>query len=66
MAAAAYVVLADTQVTWGGETTFVRHGTVLSIDPASPLGAAYGGPSNLGTLPPYQAGEDADHTTLGN
>jgi hypothetical protein len=41
------VAPADVSVTWNGETTFVREGTVADIPPGSKLEAAYGAPSNL-------------------
>lgn len=67
MAVTTYVVLADTEVTWGNNTTYVRKGTLVSIDPGNAaLVAAYGGGGNLGTLPPGQSGDDADHATIGN
>lgn len=63
MAGRPRIVLTDVSVTWDGESTFVRHGTVVDIaDPASALGLAYGGAANLG--PVINAGgdpEDADH-----
>jgi hypothetical protein len=65
MALGAYVVQADTHVTWGG-TSFVRKGTVVEIDPLSAMGTAYGGPTNLKPLPSSESGDDADHSELGD
>jgi hypothetical protein len=62
-------VLADTQVTWGGETVFVRKGTVADIKPGSRLEQAYGGSANLSAvLAPAQRGDepDADHAGISN
>jgi hypothetical protein len=45
---------------------FVKAGTVVSVTPGSELETQYGGPSNLGPLPPGETGDDADHAALGN
>jgi hypothetical protein len=66
VSAGPYVVKSDTSVVWDGNTTFVRRGTVVEIDPASALGTAYGGPSNLDPLRANETGDDADHADLGN
>lgn len=70
MAAQPMVVQTDVEVSWppGSLAQFVRHGTVVQIDPSSAMGAAYGGPSNLAALPASQTGDgtDADHAELGN
>jgi hypothetical protein len=61
------MVLTDTQVTWDGATEFVRHGTIVDIaDPASPLGLAYGGSSNLSAVITTGDPESADHAAQGN
>lgn len=61
----AYVVQADTTVTWGGEF-FVAARTVVDIVPGSPLYNAYGGASNLVPLAPTQQPDVADHAETGN
>jgi hypothetical protein len=62
----AWIVRADTWVSWppGIDPVFVRHGTVVLLDPADALGLAYGGVDNLALL--MQTGAEADHSTLGN
>ena len=44
------IVLTDTDVSWDGNTTFVRHGTIVDIVPGSALETAYGGSSNLSAV----------------
>ena len=64
---APYVVQAGTNVTWGGETLFVRRCRVVMLDPANTaLWNAYGGSSNLLPLPPGQHSDIADHSTIGD
>jgi hypothetical protein len=60
-------VLADITVSWdphanGAErATFTRHGTVVDIQPGSPLETAYGGPGALsGVIPAAQRGQGDD------
>jgi hypothetical protein len=62
-----YTVQADTEVTWGGETTFVRKGTIVEAVPGSALFAAYGG-GNLAPLTAAQAADPsvADKSTVGD
>lgn len=64
MATGPCVVLTDTVCQPG--PVFVRHGTVVVLDPDSDLGAAYGGPSNLAPLTAGQTGDEADHAEEGN
>ena len=59
-------VLTDITVTWDKHsngapvTTFVRHGTVVDLVPASALALAYGGTGNLsGVIPLSQRGNEA-------
>jgi hypothetical protein len=59
---APYVVQADTTV----RGTFVRKGTVVDLDIASPLATEYGGNGNLKPLAATQTGDDADHAELGD
>lgn len=59
-----YVVQHDVTVTWDGESQFIRHGTVVELDPSGALGQAFGGASNLAPL--VGSGDDADHVAEGN
>jgi hypothetical protein len=43
-------VPAGTEVTWSGQTLYVRKGTIVDIPPGPALEAAYGGPFNLRDL----------------
>lgn len=59
-------VLTDVTVTWDSHangvpvTTFVRHGTVVDIEPDSALSSAYGGGGNLsGIIPLSERGNEA-------
>jgi hypothetical protein len=63
-----YVVQADTQLTWEGETTFVKRGTVVEVDPATALGSAYGGSGNLQPLVDSDelGSDDADEAGTSN
>jgi hypothetical protein len=51
-----------------GTTTFVREGSMVDIVPGSALEQAYGGPSNLMTVPAAQLGNAAvvDKSALTN
>lgn len=59
-------VLTDTAVTWdphanGAErATFTRHGTVVDIEPGSPLEAAYGNANLSAVIPVASRGQGDD------
>jgi hypothetical protein len=60
------MVLTDTEVTWDGVTTFVRHGTIVDIAPGSSLETAYGGSGNLSAVITTGDPESADRAAQGN
>jgi hypothetical protein len=58
-------VLTDTDVSWdphanGAErATFARHGTVVDVEPGSPLEQAYGNANLSAVIPVSQRGNEA-------
>lgn len=58
-------VLTDTDVSWdphanGAErSTFARHGTVVDVEPGSPLEQAYGDENLSGVIPVSQRGNES-------
>ncbi|HEY2085613.1 MAG TPA: hypothetical protein VGH54_06205 [Mycobacterium sp.] len=59
-------VLTDTAVAWdphsngADRSTFTRHGTVVDIEPGSPLEAAYGNGNLSGVIPESERGQGDD------
>jgi hypothetical protein len=62
MAVKPYTVLADCTV----RGQYIRHGTVVGLDPAGELWAEYGGAGNLTPLAGDETGDDADKSALSN